>query len=353
MASKSRTALGPLSDTAQEISGHIGRYDFIAAVRRLECTHESKPRVGDAGQLRDEIVRLSQHVSLGFKGNALHSLDATQGEYDARLYINFLGLLGSNGPLPLHFTEYADQRKRHHADPTFVEFIDLFNHRLLSLFYKASVQFDPSVCFDRRDNNTYSDVIGALCGILPAASSGRDRVSEEVKRHYPGWFTTSAKSPDGIKSIVEDCFNLPVKVSEFVGGWLSLPADSRAVLGGSRPLQLGHSHCLGKRVWSRRHKFAIELGPMDWDTFQSFKPSLSQCGKLADLVRQYVGDEWDWDLKLTISAGEVQPLKLNGSRALGFDTWSVGRRGQSTGARSVTLNKLQAGLLSQQPHAIA
>jgi predicted component of type VI protein secretion system len=54
-----------------------------------------------------------------------------------RLGVRFFGLTGPQGPMPLHFTEYVRERARNHGDPTLARFLDLFHHRLLSLFYRA------------------------------------------------------------------------------------------------------------------------------------------------------------------------------------------------------------------------
>lgn len=340
MAGEHRTTLDSVAQTLTEMDEKIGSFDFVAAVRQLECAHPGKPRVGDAARVRDDVVRLSQHVSLGFQGKALHELERTAGAHEYRLYVNFLGLLGSNGPMPLHYTEYADQRTRHKSDPTFKEFIDLFNNRLLSLFYRATVQFDPAVSFDRPGNNPYADVLGALCGLLPEASANRDSIADSVKRHYPGWMANSAKSPDGIKAILSDYFDLPFDVREWVGAWLPLPEVSIARLGsGAVSIQLGRAAYIGKRVWSIRHKFQILVGPLDWDTFSSFKPGSKRAKALHDLVRNYVGDEWDWDLELVLNAGERQPMALNRRSSLGFDSWVVGKSGHRFAAQTVLLNK--------------
>lgn len=340
MAGEHRTTLDSVAQTLTEMNEQIGSFDFVAAVRQLECAYPDKPRVGDAARVRDDVVRLSQHVNLGFQGRALHSLERTSGAHDYRLYVNFLGLLGSNGPMPLHYTEYADQRTRHNADPTFKEFLDLFNHRLLSLFYRASVQFDPAVSFDRSGNNPYADVLGALCGLLPEASANRDSIADSAKRHYPGWMASSAKSPDGIKAILSDYFELPFDVREWVGAWLPLPASSVARLGsGDAAIQLGRSAHLGKRVWSIRHKFQISMGPLDLDTFSSFRPGSKRAKALHDLVRNYIGDEWDWDLELVLSAGERQAMALNHRSSLGFDSWIVGKSGRRFAVQTVLLNK--------------
>lgn len=340
MASDHRTTINSVEQLMTEMNEQIRSYDFLSALRQLECGFPDKPRIGDAVRVRDEIVRLSQHVNLGFKGHALHSIKPAKGPYEQRLHVNFFGLLGSNGPMPLHLTEYADQRSRHHADPTFKEFLDLFNHRMLSLFYRASVQFDASINFDRADSNAYDEFLGALCGLSPSASANRDSISDLAKRYYPGWLSGSSKSPDGIVSIVGDYFDLPVSVEEWVGAWLPLPRKSLASLGArTESEQLGRALYIGRRVWSIRHKFKIQLGPVNWQTFSSFKPGSQRAKTLHDLVRNYVGDEWDWDLELILDAGEVRPMTLDRSRSLGFDTWMKGNRGKKHSVQSVLLNK--------------
>ena len=349
MAGEHRTTIDTVAQPLDELHERIRAFDFVAAVRLLENAHPDKPRVGDAVRVRDDIVRLSQHVTLGFRGQALQSLEAGKRAHPHRLHVNFLGLLGSHGPMPLHLTEYSEQRAKHHADPTFREFLDLFNHRMLSLFYKASVQFDPAVSFDRAGDNTYAEVLGALCGLLPEASQARDTIPDAVKRHYPAWFGSSAKSPDGIAALLNAHFDLPVTVREWVAGWLPLPEDSRIRLGQrSESAQLGHAVHIGKRVWSIRHKFCVQLGPLDWETFSSFKPGGEQARILHDLVRNYVGDEWDWDLELKLSSPAVRPLTLDRKRTLGFDSWVSNGRGKRLPDQTVALNQKLIGPLAQK-----
>lgn len=339
MAGEHRTAIDTVDQSLEELTERIRSFDFVAAVRRLENAHTDKPRVGEAVRVRDDVVRLSQNVSLGFRGHALHSLIMGRRAHQHRLYVNFLGLLGSHGPMPLHYTEYAYQRSRHHADPTFQEFLDLFNHRMLSLFYRASTQFDPAVNFDRPGNNSYAEFLGALCGLLPAASANRDSIPDAAKRHYPGWFGSSAKSPDGMVALIRDYFELPVSIREWVGGWLPLVDDSVVRLGHHREsAQLGRALYIGKRVWSVRHKFSVQLGPLDWETFSSFKPGGTRARALHDLVRNYVGDEWDWDLELSLKPDAVRPMTLDRKRSLGFDSWTTSARGVSRASQSVLLN---------------
>ena len=60
----------------------------------------------------DEPVRLSQEASVSFAPSTLSACEPNDGR-PPRLEQRFFGLLGANGPLPLHITEYARHRLRH------------------------------------------------------------------------------------------------------------------------------------------------------------------------------------------------------------------------------------------------
>ena len=339
MAGKARDARDNVDAEMMKMSEQIRSLDFISVIRRMECLYPDKPKLAESVRVADEMMRLSQHVSLAFQGPALHSLNRNQSKHAYRLYCNFFGLLGSNGPMPLHFTEYADQRTRHRSDPTFQEFLDFFNHRMLSLFYRAIAQFDPVINFDRPVSNEYDIFVGALGGYAHKSSQQRDTVSDHAKRYYAAWMGGKSKSPDGIKALVTDYFNIKSDVTEFVGGWLQLPENAKARLGGSSgTARLGISLYIGSRVWSIGHKFRVTIGPLSWDDYLSFKPGGARARELYQMVRNYVGDEWDWELQMLVRKTRVQPLMLNRKNSLGFTSWLAGSRASQLSEKSIILN---------------
>ena len=87
-----------------------------------------------------------------------------------RLGVRFLGLLGPQGPMPLHFTEYVRDRLQHHGDRALAHFLDLFHHRLLSLFYRAWAQAQPVVHRDRPQDNRYAAWLRAAAGLPPTST---------------------------------------------------------------------------------------------------------------------------------------------------------------------------------------
>ena len=89
------------------------RYDFYQTLRRMECLYADKPRWGEALRPADEPIRLGQDPDLSFAPAPLASFDRRPRRRRPRLQVRLFGLLGPNGPLPLHLTEYARERLRH------------------------------------------------------------------------------------------------------------------------------------------------------------------------------------------------------------------------------------------------
>ena len=86
-------------------------FDFFQAVRRLECAHPELPRVGHSQRPQNDPVRFCQNVSLAFESSAIKAFQEATDEHPSRMVVNFFGLLGTNGPLPLPITEYIYEKR--------------------------------------------------------------------------------------------------------------------------------------------------------------------------------------------------------------------------------------------------
>ncbi|HTU99166.1 MAG TPA: type VI secretion system baseplate subunit TssG, partial [Luteitalea sp.] len=94
------------------------RHDFYQTLRQLECLFPTRPRWGEALRPADEPVRLGQDPDLAFAPTPLAAFERGTGGVPPRLQVRLFGLLGPNGPMPTHLTEYTRERLRHAGDPT-------------------------------------------------------------------------------------------------------------------------------------------------------------------------------------------------------------------------------------------
>jgi len=318
------------------LAGAPYRYDFYQTLRQFECLHGEKPRWGRALRPVDEPVRLGQHPDLAFAPAPLASFEPGHGGRTPRLQVRLFGLLGPNGPLPLHMTEFARERLRHAGDPTLSRFLDLFHHRFLALFYRAWAQAQPHVNRDRPEDDRFASYIGAFIGAAPEAFRHRDTVPDVAKLFHVATLMRPVRNAEGLASILEHFFRVTARTQEFVGHWMALSASDRTCLG-RVGAAMGSGAVLGRRVWDRQHKFRIRLGPLALDEYERFLPGGPFLRKLVDWVRLYFSFELEWDVCLVLKRDEVPPLTLGDGRRLGWTTW-LGRRDATKDADDLCVN---------------
>jgi type VI secretion system protein ImpH len=259
---------------------------------------------------------------MGFAPAALSAFERGDDASPPRLLVRFFGLLGPNGPLPLHLTEFAHERALHHHDRTFARFLDLLHHRFLALFYRAWAQAQPTVSYDRPREDRFGDYVGALVGIGAAELKDRDAAGDQVKRFFSGWLSRQVRNAEGLAAILSGYFDLPVAIETYVGHWMALPGDDVTRLGaGNAGAQLGVGAVAGARVWDRQHKFRIRFGPLTLPQYEGFLPRGTALPRLVALVRQYFCLELDWDAQLVIARAEVPKTRLGQYGRLGWTTW--------------------------------
>ena len=335
-------ALTFLSDVAREPY----RYDFYQTLRRLECLYDHKPRWGTALRPIDEPLRLGQDPDLSFAPAPLHSVEFGKEGAPARLQVRLFGLVGPNGPLPIHITEYVRHRLRHAGDPTLSRFLDLLQHRFIALFYRAWAQAQPHVNRDRADDH-FRMYVGALIGIAPQPLRDRDTVPDPAKLFHVGTLARQVRDADGLAAIIRQFFRVPARIEEFVGHWLIIAPRDRTYLQAEGKV-LGESAMLGARVWDHQSKFRIHVGPLTLTQYEEFLPATRQGGfgpkrsgillrKLVDWVRFYLCFELDWDVRLHLKREEVPALKLGLQGQLGWTTW-LGTRASAGPAGDLCLD---------------
>lgn len=308
-------------DVARRIEEAGAGMDFYQALRLLENAYPARPRIGAALRPRDDAVRFGQDPSLGFEPGVLAGVRPASNGRPARLTVNFTGLLGPNGPLPLHLTEYARERMRNHRDATLVAFLDVFHHRMVSLFYRARASADPATSLDRPGSDRFGDYVGSLFGIGTPALRGRDEIGDFAKLHFAGLMANGRRPAAGLVAILRAYFRVPVELEQFVGHWMAIPPEGQTRMGTQdRGNRLGMSTVIGTRVWDRQHKFRLVIGPLSYADYQRLLPGGASLRRLVDWVNAYAGMALDWDLRLVLAREQVPRLALGGKQ-LGWTTW--------------------------------
>ncbi len=315
------------------------KFHIFQALRVIEAEHAGMPRLGTSRRAAQDPVRLGQEAELAFPTSTIAEFKAGSpavGVPDVLTNRSF-GLFGPMGPLPLHLTEYARDRRRNHRDTTMIAFANTFTHRLMTLFYRAWAAGQPAPSFDRPEQDPFERKVAAISGFHGKGMAKRDLMPDMAKRYFAGHLASGTKTAEGLVSLLQSFFDAEVHLQQFVGAWLDLEPDDRWQLG--KAAGLGQSTSIGTRVWSRASKFRILVGPLSLEEYRRFLPGQGAIERLEAIVRNFAGDALDWDVNVILRATDVPRVALGGANAaLGHTTWVGVRRENARDADDLYLS---------------
>lgn len=340
-------------------------FGFFQAVRLLQRMAPGRALVGRSGPPQAEAVRFRARISLGFPPSAIHELHRPTTDLPVPVMVQaFMGLTGPSGVLPHHYTELLYRIERDVRTPekhALRDWLDLFNHRLVSLFYRAWEKYRFYIRFERGDfdgdeTDPFLQALFSLIGlgtpsmrrrltVVPRPEADQDlastgpvlaRVDDLVLLHYGGLLGHRPRCAVALEAMIQDYFRVATRIDQFRGQWLKLEPAIRTRLGGERGNnEVGVSAVAGHRVWDRQSKFRVRIGPLTYARFVEFLPDRTPVRErktfflLAHLVRLYADPGLDFEVQLVLRAEEVPACRLNGDGSpgprLGWNTWLLTR----------------------------
>ena len=301
-------------------------FEFFQAVRLLRRFYPNQNNVGLQQPPRSEIVRFGVHPSLVFPPSEIQTLEPRPG-LPPLMRVNFMGVIGPQGLLPLYYTELVMDRLRA-KDPTLRDFLDIFHHRIISLFYRVWQKYRFQVAYEQGDGDQFSQYLFSVIGLGAPALQHRQEMDDQSFLCYAGLFAQQPRTALALELILLDYFGIPVKVEQFLGAWYSLDDSSQCNLDDTifDCQQLGFGAVVGDEIWDPQSRVRIVLGPLSLERYLDFLPSGSAFSPLQSLVRFYAGDEFDFEVQLILQREQTPACELGAQGAaapqLGWLSWS-------------------------------
>jgi len=308
---------------------------FHGLVAYLERATRASVRIGGDGPVRDEPIRFQHDNSMGFSCADVSEIELEENANGRRpafkITTTFLGLTGSVTPLPTYFATEVSQDQ---GDEGILKaFLDIFHHRVLSLFYRSTVRYSPAVEFQRDARDHWSKRILALAGIDTYEGDDPPLPRWRLLRLAP-LLVRQGSSVWALQTALQDVLDphldgATVEVLQFVGSWVNI-SDTQQMHLGVDNSNLGLNSVLGQRAFDTTGKFRIVLGPLTADGYATFQHDLSVKRLIAATVSLFCRDPLDYDLALILAEDAIPGLRLSVSSPskLGIDTF-LGRQGES------------------------
>lgn len=353
-------------------------FDFFQAVYLLGLFQEDVVEPGAQGPPGREAARFRARNHIGFAASQIQDIqpesttaDNGQGASGGppEMVVNFLGLQGPSGVLPEHYTILIQRMERDKDNPertAFRAWLDLFNHRLTSFFYRTWAKYRPGVAlvsgFCRRpgghDQPTEAMLAVAGKGMLPVRGLvGRapdDDPAHDLQR--PGCpplppfddrfliihgasLGRRVRTAGGLRALLADYLGAPVEVEQFMAFWTHMDEETQVCLSVPRAQErarsgfggLGEGATLGRRFLDRQGRVRLRIGPLDRGSFRQFIPAARRGAEaltpplhriVRDLALLYLPPGVGFDMRLVAAAGAVPAPILGGDTpVLGVSLW--------------------------------
>jgi type VI secretion system protein ImpH len=281
-------------------------FQFFQVVRLLERLTPQRGPVGQFSVPGTEVARFVVNQELGFPASEVEGIEFVEGQ-PTRVKVNFMGLTGPQGVLPLYYTELLRERLRS-RDLSGASFFDIFNHRMISLFYQAWEKYRFPIAYERGDRDRFSHHLLDLIGLGTVGLHDRQPMPDDSLIYYTGLLSPRARSACALRNLLADYFDVPCEVEQFIGAWYPLIEETQCCLDAEDVTiseQLGFGAVVGDEVYDQQSAVRIVLGPLSLKKYCYFLPDGEGHAPLKALARLFGGPTIDFEVKLILAKDEV------------------------------------------------
>jgi type VI secretion system protein ImpH len=308
-----------------KLRGEPFRFEFFQAVRLLERLYPQRTAVGKYSNPADEVAHFGAHASLAFPASQIQAMRWPESG-PAQMTVNFMGLTGPEGVLPNPYTALIIERLRA-SDASPQDFFDIFNHRIISLFYQAWRKYRFDVAHEQGERNRFARQLLSLVGLGTDGLQERLAIPDDALVYYSGLLTQRPRCAENLRQILADYFDVPAEIEQFAGGWYRLDPETQSCLSEETndSDKLGSGAVVGDEVWNQQSRVRIILGPLSLDQYSSFLPDGACWEPLCAWVRFFCNQEFDFEVQLVLKRHEVPACELGDDGAsgprLGWVSW--------------------------------
>ena len=336
MASQDRSTA---SHIIYDLVKHSEQYSFFQAVQLLNDYHLLVSNQEGKEALKETLIQFSVNPQLSYNKSDIQSVVVTEkdNKFVAQMSVNFLGLYGAASPLPAFYSEAVLQAGN--GDDSSKDFMDLFNHRMISLVYKCWEKYRYYKLYKNKlyknklyknkslkndeESEPFSNWMFALCGLVKPQQRNDPDIDWDRLLPFIGMLGMRCHSASMIESVLRHYFNFEfLSVCSNMQRFVEIEEDQQNRLG-QQCATLSHDLVLGDQVEDRSGKFRIKITKLSYEKFVQFLPDGEYYLPLKKIISYILRDQLDYDIELQLLKQEVPSLSLSdfNEEKLGWTTW--------------------------------
>ena len=286
-------------------------FEFFQAVALLQRMRGNTHHVGGFAGPEDEPVRFSANPRLAFPASEIQQL-SMRDDRPAEMMVNFMGLTGPSGVLPYVYSELILERLRA-KDTSLAAFLEIFDHRAISLFYRAWERSRFQVNYALKSRDLFSRYLLDLLGLGTEGLRDRQSVEDEALMPFISLLAMQSRSAQSLEQVLAAYFEVPVQVMQFTGTWYSIDTSTQCAMDerDDASCQIGIGAVAGDAVWNPPGRARIRVGPVPLETYREFLPDGTAYAAMRAITRFFTNDCIDFELQLVLERNYVPAVELD------------------------------------------
>ncbi|WP_233805186.1 type VI secretion system baseplate subunit TssG [Paraburkholderia sp. HP33-1] len=325
-AFEARNELPSLEPLVAALLARAPRMNFMQLCRLLEARVPQHPGFGTRDTAAHEPVRFRPRARTGFPAGEIAGVefdddpDSLTSAPPPTVRTTFMGLYGVDAAMPSHMIDEIVLREEGHE--VVEAFLDQFNHRFVTLLYRAWKKYRYPESFRAGGRDEHSRNLLCLAGFGWGDKPQRAGLPDSRMLALLGLLIQRTRTPEGLAGVIALAApGVDVRVDEF------FPALARA--GKPQPLAssparagvandgvrrgLGGGYVLGKRLAYRSRAVRVTLRPASATLAHDLLPGAWLHRELMAFVQLYVGLKADVHLRMEMSSHLAPLPSINSS----------------------------------------
>jgi len=286
------------------------RVHFFQAVRMLQKMERVRKPVGYFITPQQETIRFSARTSLRFPPSEIYDLRRNE-DAPMSMTVEFRGMCAAISVMPAAYTEFLLARARE-KDHVMEDFLNIFNHRMISFFYRGWEKYRFFIEYERTGEDRLSMRLMDLLGLGTEGLRERSGIPDVAYLNYVGLLGRHVRSAASLQQILEDYFGVDVQIQQFAGTWRKLSAENQTCFTGfgGASERLGVGVVAGDEVWDHHGRIRISLGPMRFAQYLKFLPGQDCYHELVSWLRFYSNGSYETEVQLVLAREDAPACEL-------------------------------------------
>lgn len=282
---------------------------FYRFCQLIEQSQPEAPPLGSQWQVKHDPVRFCPWPGMGFPASEFKKIEMSD---DPRLpptvRTTFMGLYGVESPLPTAYTDNITQRRDGYEAVS--DFLDIFNHRLITQYYRIWRKYSYPATFLPGGADSTSKYLLSLCGL--GIDGCANNITTPLSRFLAltGMMRLPTRTREGIVALVR--LLAPDTEARIIPhDRCRIPLRRQLAMSARRPVSMADSPVMGTHTVDVNSQVLLQLQTDNADEAREWLPGRQLHNDLLALLQVYLGARLHVRLQLSVLRSLLPDARLS------------------------------------------